>query len=303
MLKFHIRWIVSHLVGAWWRSLLSISQLIVFVLESLVLYENYVYESWLLFFLVVWQNANCMFDQNSVQRYWMQCTRIAPPLNPMAKIIVGHLSDFQKYKVIGVIESKFQISNDCICMLKISSRYVAPTFPWFWSRYVRCFSTDIMCNWRSLFCRFIKIHNRPLSKLHCNTTEYEIQKCLCKGFVIRKTVVLALHASKLLTESIIGHSHEYASQNSSKQLRSSMVVIMIEVVDKFDVSVFQNDIGSFWDPIVSSLVFLYLFCNIKNTWRLSILSSGGAYSSGALSALSLSMHRVYQEREWICFPY
>ena len=57
------------------------------------------------------------------------------------------------------------------------------------------------------------------------------------------------------------------------------------IVDKFGVSVSKMILGRFWDPIVSSLVFLYLFCNIHMTGVSTEL--GGAYFSGAPGLTSI----------------
>ena len=48
----------------------------------------------------------------------------------------------------------------------------------------------------------------------------------------------------------------------------------------------QNDLGHFWDPIVLSLGFLHLFCNIHVTGVST--EPGGAYSSGAPGLASIS---------------
>ena len=51
-----------------------------------------------------------------------------------------------------------------------------------------------------------------------------------------------------------------------------------EIVDKFGCFCVENDLGRFKDPIFSSLVFIYLFCNIHV--RGVSTKPGGAYSSG-----------------------
>ena len=52
-------------------------------------------------------------------------------------------------------------------------------------------------------------------------------------------------------------------------------------------------IGRFWNPIVSSFVFLYLFCNIHVTGISTEL--GGAYSSGAPGLTSISEVHVFTQ--------
>ena len=55
----------------------------------------------------------------------------------------------------------------------------------------------------------------------------------------------------------------------------------------------QNDLGRFWDPIVSSLVLRYLFCSIHVTGVNT--EHGGAYSSGAPGRTSILDVHVFTQ--------
>ena len=93
---------------------------------------------------------------------------------------------------------------------------------------------------------------------------------------------------------LINYWHrDIASQGLSKQLNIVLWPSSWACVTSLRCFCVQNDLGHFRDPIVSSLVFLYLLCNIHVAGVST--EPGGAYSSGAPGLASRSEVHVFTQ--------